>query len=234
MGLLLLLLLLLLLYNKNLYISLRFLKCMSLNTHALPFAATLKYALSKEQRTQSTVPNECNIWPSTTTWAMISCVDLSNLSVTGCVTSAPAIIQSPVYKATRPKTPRRAYILNTKSSTSSPWRNSLIGTMHLAGYSYQLHSVNCASWETPPSPACVTAHIVGSAPWTNTGDWSYGSTNSWPRNRMESRISLPGLLPPGIGLCYTFKTTLNKFAGLLGKTFCPATNQTTNNRLSSP
>lgn len=165
-------------------------------------------------------------------WAMINGVDLSNLSVRGCVTSPPAIIQSPVYKAARPKLHEERTTLNTKISTSSPLRNSLIGTMHLAGYSNQLHSVNRATWETPPSPAWVMAHIEGSGPWTNTGDWSYGSTNSWPRNRMECRVSLPGLLPPGKG-SVTHKTAVNKLAGLLGKTFCPARNQTTKNRLSS-
>jgi hypothetical protein len=67
-----LLLLLLLLYNKNMYISLWLLKYMSLNTHALTFDIALKYALTKEQGTQCTVPKECNIRPSTAMWAMIS------------------------------------------------------------------------------------------------------------------------------------------------------------------
>lgn len=45
---------------------------------------------------------------------MISCVDLSNLSVTGCVTSPPALIQSPVYKATRLKLHDELNTLNKK------------------------------------------------------------------------------------------------------------------------
>jgi len=169
-------------------------------------------------------------------WAMISCVDLPNLSVTGCVTSPPAIIQSPAYKATRLKLHDERTILNTKSSTSSPLRNSLIGTMHLASYSNQMHSVNRASWETPPSPAWVASRIVGRgrAPWTNRGDWSYCSTNSWPRNRMECRVSLPGLLPPGKGSVTHLKLPWINSKAFWERTLCPTRNRTTNNRLSSP